>query len=75
MVPGARGPLHVVANGNSLGFELTILVSWRGALPVAVTVIGAVVDDVVPTTVLGNETLVTLTVNCADVDGAVVPDC
>jgi hypothetical protein len=76
LAPGAREPgtLHVVVIGNSLGFELVIAVSSMAAVAVLVIVMTAAVNDVLPTTVLGNEKLSGLIVICDKVADTPAPD-
>jgi hypothetical protein len=76
LAPGAREPgtLHVVVIGNSLGFELVIAVSSMAALPVAVIVMTAAVNDALPTTMSGNENLSGLIVICDNVACTPAPD-
>lgn len=66
--------LQVVVIGNSLGFELVITVSTMAVVPVPVNVITAFVNDVMPTTVSGNEKLAGLIVICDKVPGTPAPD-
>lgn len=56
-LPGMR---QVVLYGKTVLFEPVRFVNCRGALPALVTVIVAVAVDVVPTVVLGNDTVVWL---------------
>lgn len=66
--------MHVVVIGNSLGFELVIAVSSMAAVAVLVIVMTAAVNDVLPTTVLGNEKLSGLIVICDKVADTPAPD-
>ena len=66
--------MHVVVVGNSLGFELVIAVSSMAAVAVLVIVMTAAVNDVLPTTVLGNEKLSGLIVICDKVADTPAPE-
>jgi hypothetical protein len=76
LAPGAREPgtLHVVVIGNSAWFELVMAVSSMATVPLFVNVMTAPVNDVLPTTVPGNEKLSGLIVMRVNVPCAPVPD-
>jgi hypothetical protein len=64
----------VVVIGNSLGFELVIVVSAIATVPVLVNVMTPPVNDIPPTTVFGNEKLSGVIVICGNAASAPAPD-
>ena len=66
--------LHVVVIGNSLKSELVMAVIWIAAVPAPVNVMTALVNDVLPTMVLGNRKTCGLIAICEKIPCTPAPE-